>query len=81
MVFRPFRDPLLAKIDATSQYVVRGAWEALEFLQKYWRGPRDGAYQRALHIARDAVDGFIPAERARSALKRLLAAGKQLVRQ
>jgi hypothetical protein len=72
MADRPFRNPLLAKLDATSHYTVRSAWEALEYLLCYWPGPRDDTYKVAVHLCRDAVDGWIPAERAREGVKHAL---------
>lgn len=72
MADRPFRNPLLAKLDGTSHYTVRSAWEALEYLIRYWPGPRDNSYKIAVHLCRDAVDGWIPAERAREGLKHAL---------
>ena len=69
MAARPFRNPLLAKIDDTSHYAARSAWEALEFLQCYWRGPHDRSYKVAVHLCRDAIDGWVPAERARAGFK------------
>jgi hypothetical protein len=72
MADRPFRNPLLAKLDGTSHYTVRSAWEALEYLLRYWPGPRDRSYEVAIQMCRDAVDGWIPAERAREGLKHAL---------
>lgn len=72
MSHRPLRKPLVAKIDNTSRYAARSAWEALEYLQNYWRGPRDIAYDRAVRLCRDAVDGWVSAERARHAFKQAL---------
>jgi hypothetical protein len=72
MADRPFQNPLLAKIDDTDCYVVRSAWEALEYLQKYWRGSRGLLYKRAVSLSRDAVDGWVSAEMARLALKQAL---------
>lgn len=72
MADRPFRNPLLAKLDDTSHYTVRSAWEALEYLQRYWPGPQDNSYKILVHLCRDAVDGWIPAERAREGLKHAL---------
>jgi hypothetical protein len=72
MADRPFRNPLLAKLDETSHYTVRSAWEAMEYLLRYWPGPRDKSYKVAVQICRDAVDGWIPAERARESLKHAL---------
>jgi len=72
MADRPFRNPLLAKIDETSHYTVRSAWEALEYLIRYWPGSRDRSYEVAVQMCRDAVDGWVAAERAREALKHAL---------
>jgi hypothetical protein len=80
MAHRPFRNPLMAKIDDTSRYVVRSAWEALEYLQNYWSGPRDRTYQRAVRLCRDAVDGWVPAERARHAVKQALRSARLWVK-
>lgn len=81
MADRPFRNPLLAKLDGTSHYPVRSAWEALEYLIRYWPGPRDNSYKIAVHLCRDAVDGWIPAERAREGLKHALnAAGLDIAK-
>jgi hypothetical protein len=38
MADRPFRNPLLAKLDDTSHYTASSAWEALEYLQRYGQG-------------------------------------------
>jgi hypothetical protein len=81
MADRPFRNPLLAKLGETSHYTVRSAWEALEYLIRYWPGPRDNSYKIAVHLCRDAVDGWIPAERAREGLKHALdAAGLSIAK-
>lgn len=80
MSHRPFRKPLVAKIDHTSRYVARNAWEALEYLQNYWRGPRDIAYDRAVRLCRDAVDGWVLAERARHAFKQALLSARLWVK-
>ena len=72
MADRPFRNPLLAKLDENHYYTIHGAWEGLEYLLSYWRAERDTSYKIALHVCRDAVDGWISPERARKALKRAL---------
>jgi hypothetical protein len=72
MADRPFRNPVLAKLDETSHYTVRSAWEALEYLIRHFPGARDNSYKVAVHLCRDAVDGWIPAERAREGLKHAL---------
>jgi len=79
MADRPFRNPLLAKLEATSHYTIRSAWEGLEYLNRYWRGDRNASYNLALHVCRDAVDGWVSPERAREALKRALKATDLLI--
>lgn len=79
MADRPFRNPLLAKIDNSSHYTVGSAWEALEFLQLYWRGPHDRSFKIAVHLCRDAIDGWVPAERARDAVKQALQSAGLLI--
>lgn len=72
MADRPFRNPLLAKLNKTSHYTIRSAWEGLEYLLRYWPADRSISYKIALHVCRDAVDGWVSPERARKALKRAL---------
>ena len=72
MADRPFRNPLLAKLDETSHYTIRSAWEGLEYLLRYWRGDKNTSYRLAVHLCRDAIDGWAPPERAREALRRAL---------
>jgi hypothetical protein len=79
MASRPFRNPLLAKLDDTSHYPVSSAWEALEFLQRYWHGPHNKFYKIAFHLCRDAMDGWIPTERARQGFKDALQSADLLI--
>lgn len=72
MADRPFRNPLLAKLDMTSHYTIRSAWEGLEYLLNYWRADHNASYTVALQVCRDAVDGWISPERAREVLRRAL---------
>lgn len=81
MAARPFRNPLLAKLDDTSHYAARSAWEALEFLQRYWQGPQDRSYKIAVHLCRDAIDGWVSAERAREGFKQALQSAGLLISQ
>jgi len=69
---RPFRSPLIAKLDGSGRYIVRSAWEALDYLQTYWQGPRNPTYERALRLCRDALDGWVSPQRARHAFKQAL---------
>ncbi len=69
MADRPFRNPLLAKLDDTRHYPVGSAWEALEFLQRYWHGPHNKSYKIAFRLCRDSMDGWVSAERARQGFK------------
>lgn len=79
MTDRPFRNPLLAKLDNTSHYAAGSAWEALEFLQRYWHGPRDRTYKTAVQLCHDAIDGWVPAERARRGFKEALRSAGLLI--
>lgn len=80
MADRPFRNPLLAKLDETSHYTIRSAWEGLEYLLRYWRGVENTSYKLAVHLCRDAIDGWAPPERAREALRRALDAAGLSIR-
>ena len=72
MADRPFRNPLLAKLDENRHYTIRSAWEGHEYLLRYWRGVENTSYKLAVHLCRDAIDGWTPPERAREALRRAL---------
>lgn len=81
MAARPFRSPVLARIDDTSHYSAQSAWEALEYLNRYWIGPPNRLHAIAVKLCRDAVDGWIPPSRARHAFSQAVQSAGLLVRQ
>lgn len=76
VTYRPFRNPILATTRDADRHMVGCAWEALHFLNNHWHGPRDLAYQRAVRVCRDSVDGWTSAEIARLAFKQALRSAK-----
>lgn len=65
---RPFSKPVFLTLNETGNFQASSAWEALEYLVRYWPGDRGPHYRRARQLCEEAVDGFIDAERARTAL-------------
>jgi hypothetical protein len=70
MGHRPFKAPVRLRLDKMGDYVATSAWDALEYLQKHWSRTRDANYHKALRACRDAVDGWVTADRAREAVVR-----------
>ena len=70
MGHRPFKAPVRLRLDKMGDYVATSAWDALEYLQKHWSRARDANYRRALRACRDALDGWVSADKAREAVIR-----------
>jgi hypothetical protein len=68
MIDRPFKKPVYLFLNSTGNFQARGAWEALEYLDRYWSGPHGPHYRRAKVLCQQAVDGFISPDIARRAL-------------
>lgn len=68
MGHRPFKRPVFLRLNQTGNYQARSAWEALEYLELHWSGPRTAEYRRAKAMCRSAVDGLVSAESARGYL-------------
>jgi hypothetical protein len=68
MADRPFKKPVYLSLNSTGNFQARGAWEALEYLDRYWSGPHGPHYRRAKLLCQQAVDGFVSPDIARLAL-------------
>jgi hypothetical protein len=68
MADRPFKKPVYLSLNSTGNFQARSAWEALEYLDRYWTGSHSPHYRRAKVLCQQAVDGFIPPDTARRAL-------------
>lgn len=68
MGHRPFRLPLFLKLDSVANYRATSPWEALDYLERHWRGRRSESYRHARSTCQLAVDGFVDAEVAREAV-------------
>lgn len=68
MGHEPFSKPVFLKLHRTGNYQARNAWEALEYLERYWSGQHSSHYRHAARICRSAIEGLIGAESARLAL-------------
>jgi len=66
----PFKRPVFLRLDQnqTGNYQARSAWEALEYLERFWPGPRTAEYRRAKAMCRSALDNLVSAESARGYL-------------
>lgn len=67
---KPFNRPVFLRLkqNQTGNYQARSAWEALEYLDRFWTGPRTGEYRRAKAMCRSALDNLVSAESARNYL-------------
>ena len=67
---RPFKRPVFLRLrqNETGNYQARSAWEALEYLERFWTGPRTNEYRRARAMCRSALDNLVSAESARAYL-------------
>lgn len=68
MGHEPFSKPVFLKLHRTGNYQARNAWEALEYLERYWSDQHSSHYRHAVRICRSAIEGLIGAESARFAL-------------
>lgn len=68
MGHRPFNKPVYLKLQSLGNYRAGSAWEALEYLERYWDAPRDAHYGRAQKLCQNAIDGWTTAEKAREAV-------------
>ena len=59
MADRPFRNPLLAKLDADQPLHNSGPWRGADICSSYWRADAALHARIALQVCRDAVDGWI----------------------
>lgn len=64
----PFKKPVFLRLNQTGNYQARSAWEALEYLELHWPGPRTADYRRAKAMCQAALDGLILPDSARSYL-------------
>ncbi len=86
MGHRPFSKPVYLRLHETGNYVAWSAWEALEYLERYWDRPKAKHYRRARKLCQNAIDGWVSADKAREALvdaarrAGLLMAGKRTSR-
>jgi len=64
---KPFYPPVFLKMkqNETGNYQARSAWEALEYLDRFWPAPRTNEYRRAKAMCRSALDNLVSAESAR----------------
>jgi hypothetical protein len=68
MTDRPFKKPVYLSLNSTGNFQARSAWEALEYLDRYWASPPGPHYRRAKALCQQAVDGFVSPDIARRAL-------------
>jgi hypothetical protein len=65
---RPFKRPVFLRLkqNETGNYQARSAWEALEYLERFWTGRKTNEYRRAKAMCRSALDNLVTAESARA---------------
>ena len=67
---KPFKRPVFLRLkqNETGNYQARSAWEALEYMERFWTGRKTNEYRRAKAMCRSALDNLVSAESARAYL-------------
>jgi hypothetical protein len=65
---KPFDKPIYLRLPHDGRFRAWNVWEGLDYLERFWTGPKDIHYERAKKLCESALDGFTTPSRARGAL-------------
>src|SRR3569832_255391 len=62
---KPFNKPIYLRLPHDGRFRAWNVWEGLDYLERFWTGPKDINYERAKELCESALDGFTTPSRAR----------------